>query len=218
MIILASQSPRRLDLFGWTGWKFQVKPAFHQEEQSTAESALEYVQRMSTEKAAAVIQTIKEDALVLAADTIVVFEDEILGKPESPQMAEDFLVRLRGKNHLVHTALFIQDSTTGKAVKELCTSQVEMRSYSLNEIRSYVTSGDPMDKAGGYAVQHHGFHPVTHFQGCFANVMGLPLCHVVRAMRNFEMVPPVDVPFTCQKNLSYDCPVSARILKGENVG
>jgi septum formation protein len=173
---------------------------------------------MSAEKSAVVIQGLKEVALVLAADTIVVFEDEILGKPESPQMAEDFLIRLRGKNHLVHTALFIQDSATGKVVKELCTSQVEMRMYSLKEIREYVSSGDPMDKAGGYAVQHHGFHPVTHFQGCFANVMGLPLCYVVRAMRNFEQVPPVDVSFTCQDNLSYDCPVSTRILKGENVG
>jgi len=218
MMILASQSPRRQQLLSWTGWDFQVIPAFNDEEVAQGEPPLDYVKRMSCEKAVAIHPNSHKNDLILAADTIVLFEEKILGKPANPEMAKEFLAELRGKVHQVHTALCIQEPGMERIEKELCTSQVEMRGYSEEEMQAYIDSGDPMDKAGAYAVQHKGFHPVKNFKGCLANVMGLPLCHLVRAMGRMGVDPRMDVPFTCQKNLGYDCPVTARILKGENVG
>jgi hypothetical protein len=93
-----------------------------------------------------------------------------------------------------------------------------MRSYSDEEISAYVASGDPLDKAGAYAIQHTGFQPVESMHGCYASVMGLPMCHVVRTLRKLGIHPRGDVPMSCQKFLEYDCPVSHAILRGEAVG
>jgi septum formation protein len=218
MLILASQSPRRKQLFEWTGWPFEIIPALNSEEVLPAEPPLDYVKRMSSEKAAAVISKVKGENLILAADTMVVLNGRTLGKPETHEQARKFLLELRGRVHYVHTALYFEDSVTQKSEQDLCTSQVKMRDYTENEMQSYINSEDPMDKAGAYAVQHKGFHPVQDFRGCLANVMGLPLCHVVRTMGKMGINPTQDVPFTCQKNLDYDCPVTSQILKGENVG
>ena len=87
-----------------------------------------------------------------------------------------------------------------------------MRNYSDEEIKKYVASGDPMDKAGAYAIQHGGFHPVKQLDGCFANVMGLPLCHITRSALFFGVTPQVDLPKACQTALAYDCPVYHQIL------
>ena len=218
MLILASQSPRRKQILEWTGWIFKIIPARNTEDVYPVENPLEYVRRMSSEKAAAVISKAHENELILAADTVVVLNGKILGKPETHVQAQEFLLELRGKMHFVHTALFIEDSGSKKIVKDICTSQVQMREYTEEEMKTYIYTGDPMDKAGAYAVQHKGFHPVQDFRGCLANVMGLPLCHLVRNMGKMGIFPSQDVPFTCQKNLDYDCPVTSKILKGENVG
>jgi predicted house-cleaning NTP pyrophosphatase (Maf/HAM1 superfamily) len=89
-----------------------------------------------------------------------------------------------------------------------------MRNYSDDEIQSYVQSGDPLDKAGAYAIQHPNFHPVASMSGCYAGVMGLPMCHVVRMMRKMDSPPHDDVPVKCQTLLEYQCPVSRAILSG----
>lgn len=218
MLILASQSPRRKQLLEWTGWSFEIIPALTSEIERPGEVPLDYVKRVSSEKAAAAITKVKEKGFVLAADTIVVLGEKILGKPEDREQAKEFLLKLRGRVHLVHTALFIEDSTSKRIQQDLCTSQAKMREYTGKEIQDYIDTGDPLDKAGAYAIQHKKFHPVQDFAGCLANVMGLPLCHLVRSMVKMGATPPLDVPFTCQKNLDYDCPVSSKILKGENVG
>jgi predicted house-cleaning NTP pyrophosphatase (Maf/HAM1 superfamily) len=93
-----------------------------------------------------------------------------------------------------------------------------MRSYAEAEIEAYVASGDPLDKAGAYAIQHAGFHPVEGLQGCFASVMGLPLCHLQRGLRTFGLAPAKDLPAGCQEHLNYVCPVSAAILAGGDAG
>lgn len=218
MFLLASQSPRRKQLLEWTGWAFKIIPSLTAEKEAPGETSLEYVKRVSAEKAAEVISRVKENGYVFAADTIVVLDEMILGKPESNDQASDFLLKLRGKTHFVHTALFVEDSRSKQIQQDLCTSHVKMREYTLQEIRDYINTGDALDKAGAYAIQHKGFHPVQDFHGCLANVMGLPLCHLVRMMAKMGVFPPKDVPFTCQKNLDYDCPVTSKILKGENVG
>jgi predicted house-cleaning NTP pyrophosphatase (Maf/HAM1 superfamily) len=91
-----------------------------------------------------------------------------------------------------------------------------MRAYSDNEIQAYVQTGDPMDKAGAYAIQHSDFQPVESMRGCYASVMGLPMCHVVRALRKLDVQPPANVPMACQNLLNYQCPVSSAILRGES--
>src|SRR5258706_14576250 len=101
---------------------------------------------------------------------------------------------------------------------ELCITDVPMRTDSDEEIATYVRTGGPLDKAGAYAIQHTQFHPVESMHGCYASVMGLPMCHVVRALRKFDTQPGADVPRACQLFLKYDCPVSDAILRGETAG
>ena len=98
-------------------------------------------------------------------------------------------------------------------ITDLACSDVPMRNYTDEEIEAYIASGDPFDKAGAYAIQHDGFRPVENFSGCFANVMGLPLCHVTRSLRQLGVEAPNDVPLRCQAHIRYECPVFERILK-----
>jgi predicted house-cleaning NTP pyrophosphatase (Maf/HAM1 superfamily) len=93
-----------------------------------------------------------------------------------------------------------------------------MRNYSDAEIAVYAAGGDPLDKAGAYAIQHAGFHPVERMTGCYASVMGLPLCHLARSLRKLGFQPQTDVAAACQAHLHYDCPVTAAILRGEQIG
>jgi predicted house-cleaning NTP pyrophosphatase (Maf/HAM1 superfamily) len=100
-------------------------------------------------------------------------------------------------------------------ITDVACSDVPMRNYTDEEIEAYIASGDPFDKAGAYAIQHDGFRPVENFSGCFANVMGLPLCHVTRSLRQLGVQAPNDVPVRCQAHIRYECPVFEKILKRE---
>jgi predicted house-cleaning NTP pyrophosphatase (Maf/HAM1 superfamily) len=93
-----------------------------------------------------------------------------------------------------------------------------MRDYSDEELEAYVQTGDPLDKAGAYGIQHAGFHPVERLEGCFASVMGLPLCHLVRTLRQLDVAPNADVPGECQATLNYQCPISRQVLRGDQIG
>ena len=93
-----------------------------------------------------------------------------------------------------------------------------MRNYGDAEIEAYVQTGDPLDKAGAYAIQDARFQPVENMRGCFASVMGLPMCHLVRLLAKIGITPNADVPANCQTYLHYQCPVSAAILRGEQAG
>jgi predicted house-cleaning NTP pyrophosphatase (Maf/HAM1 superfamily) len=128
------------------------------------------------------------------------------------------LSRLRGRIHHVYTALAIHDVETGRLETDLCVTRVPMRDYSDLEIEQYVDTGDPLDKAGAYAIQHPGFHPVIGLRGCYACVVGLPLCHLQRSLGKFSLAPLEDVPRACQAALSYECPVFSEILRGEDAG
>jgi predicted house-cleaning NTP pyrophosphatase (Maf/HAM1 superfamily) len=116
----------------------------------------------------------------------------------------------------VITAISIYRTDDGKMLGDSCTTDVPMRNYLDEEIDDYVNSGDPLDKAGAYAIQHEGFRPVEGLKGCYANVMGLPLCHLTRSLSRFGIAPQVDVPQACQAALGYDCPVYLDILNEEN--
>lgn len=214
-LVLASQSPRRRELLGLTGLSFDMTSADIDETPRPGESARAYTVRLSQAKARAVLDTVPDDALVLASDTTVADGDAILGKPADAAEARAMLRRLRGRVHQVYTALTVIDTATRQHVTEVAATDVPMRAYSDAEIDAYIASGDPFDKAGSYAIQHAGFHPVAALSGCYANVMGLPLCHVVRALRGFGVEPLTRVPARCQLHTEYDCDVYASILTGE---
>jgi predicted house-cleaning NTP pyrophosphatase (Maf/HAM1 superfamily) len=102
-------------------------------------------------------------------------------------------------------------------ITEMSITDVPMRTYSDAEIDAYIQTGDPMDKAGAYAIQHPEFKPVASMAGCYAGVMGLPMCHVLRALRQLNLSTSNDVPSACKSLLQYDCKVSSAVLSGELV-
>lgn len=214
-LILASNSPRRRQLLAWTGWQFTVSAVEIDETPLPAEAPATYVARLAHAKGQARAKTAPPGSWVLAADTIVADGDHLLGKPAGPAEARGMLRRLRGRTHQVFTALALIETGSERSAFDLCQANVPMRLYSDAEIETYITGGDPLDKAGAYAIQHAGFHPVENFHGCYACVMGLPLCHLTRTLGRLGVTPSNDIPAVCQANLGYTCPVYPAILRGE---
>lgn len=185
--ILASSSPRRRAIISEMIADFDIiKPAID-ETQHADETPHAYVRRLSQEKAQAVAAQIDnpERTVILAADTIVVLEhddetSEILGKPTSAKDAKHTLQRLRNRPHFVSTAFTVLRGVYQHT--EVVTTTVHMRNYSDAEIDAYIATGDPFDKAGSYAIQHEGFHPVCEIEGSYTNVVGLPADEVRRAL------------------------------------
>jgi predicted house-cleaning NTP pyrophosphatase (Maf/HAM1 superfamily) len=122
------------------------------------------------------------------------------------------LRRLRGHVHHVYTGIALLRVSDGLLLNDLCVTDVPMRNYSDEEISAYVATGDPLDKAGAYAIQHLKFQPVAHLEGCYASVMGLPMCHVILLMRKMNIQPAADVFAGCETLLEYQCPVSNALL------
>jgi MAF protein len=210
--ILASGSPRRKQLFALGNWNFEVMVADIDETPLQNESPREYVVRLAEAKAKAIKSKVNNEAIVIGSDTTVVDGQEILGKPSDEKDAERMLKQLRGKNHQVLTAIAIYRISDEKLVTDLCITDVPMRNYLDNEIIAYIKTGDPMDKAGAYAIQHTEFNPVESLSGCYAGVMGLPMCHVMRVLRKFEIDVNENIPAACQSLLNYDCKVYENIL------
>lgn len=214
-LILASNSPRRKELLALGGRPFDVSPASVNEELHPDEAPREYVQRLATEKADAVSQAITGGSLILAADTTVILDGRVLGKPADAIEARGMLQSLRGRTHTVFTAISMQRTADGARLSDLAATEVPMREYSDAEIDAYAATGDPLDKAGSYAIQHAGFHPVAEMTGCLANVIGLPLCHLQRSLEKWDLEFNVDLAEACQQHLNYACPVAEKILAWE---
>lgn len=217
-LILASNSPRRKQLLALTGWDFEVQPANVDENLLPAEHPGDYVLRLAKNKARACAQMIGGSEIILAADTTVVDADAILGKPADSAEAASMLRGLRGHTHQVYTGLAVCRSRADNLVTDLCITDVPMRSYSDEELQAYIASGDPLDKAGAYAIQHPHFQPVENISGCFASVMGLPLCHLARSLQKLGIASKVDIPAQCQSALEYNCPVWQTVLMDEALG
>lgn len=213
ILILASNSPRRRQLLALTGWAFSVSAADVDESTRPNESPADYVLRLAETKARAI--RADADQIVLAADTTVVDGLDILGKPADGAEATAMLKRLRGHAHQVYTGVALLRQSDGLLLKDLCVTDVPMRDYTDEEIRAYVATGDPLDKAGAYAIQHPQFSPVARMDGCYAGVMGLPICIVTRMMQAMGVSSNVDVPVNCQKLLEYKCSVCAKLSSGE---
>ena len=225
-LLLASASPRRRELIKLPGLPVETTSADVDEVPLPGERAAEMARRLSREKALAAARQVRiprphrgawqsTPRILLASDTVVSLAGEPLGKPRDAAEARSMLQRLRGRVHQVYTAITLIDLGTDRPIADLACSDVPMRNYTGEEIEAYIASGDPFDKAGAYAIQHDGFRPVENFSGCFANVMGLPLCHVTRSLRQLGVAAPNDVPRLCQAHIRYECPVFEKILKGD---
>jgi MAF protein len=213
-LLLASNSPRRRELLTRTELPFEIIVADVDESVLENESPRDYVRRLAIEKARASSTRADASQVVIGSDTTVVDGNAILGKPANPSEAKRMLRQLRGRVHQVYTGIALLRVRDGNLLTDVCVTDVPMRDYSDAEIEAYVATGDPLDKAGAYAIQHADFQPVASMSGCYASVMGLPLCHVTRRLRQLELAPSADVPSNCQKFLNYTCPVFADILRG----
>lgn len=174
MLILASSSPRRRELLSRLGVPFAVVPSGVEERlPRLGEDPAAYAAELARQKAAEVAQRYPGD-VVLGADTVVAVGDHILGKPESEAAAEAMLALLRGRTHTVVSAVCVccsADLSCGTVA-----SRVTMRDFAPGEVAKYVRTGEPMDKAGAYAVQGLGGSLVSNVEGCYETVVGLPLC------------------------------------------
>jgi len=215
---LASNSPRRREMLSWPHWDVNLVSSQADERRLAGEPAQDYVRRMASLKSEAALVGAHMEDFVISADTIVVLEGKILGKPRDAKHAFEMLSALRGRTHAVMTALAVRHAGENDYCVDLCNSPVRMREYSDAEIQAYIGSGDPLDKAGAYAIQNTLFNPAIEFKGCFASVMGLPLCHLERTLRRFTDYEATDWPQICQFHLKYDCPITKRIMQGEEIG
>lgn len=170
--VLASGSPRRRQLLADLGLDFEVRPADIDETPRRGEAPDRYVLRLAHEKAAVI-----PGNLVLAADTTVDLDGEILGKPADPADAVAMLQRLSGREHLVHTGVFF----AGRSL--VCTTKVTFRRLPWSEIEWYVATGEPLDKAGAYGMQGRAASMVASLDGSGTNVIGLPLAETVKLLR-----------------------------------
>jgi len=214
LLLLASNSPRRRQLLAMGGWSFAVQVADVDESQLPGESPGDYVLRLAESKARASAEHADEGQVVLAADTAVVDAGDILGKPRDESDAVDMLKRLRGHTHQVYTGVALLRLRDVNFQTALTITDVPMRAYSDAEIHAYVATGDPLDKAGAYAIQHAGFHPVENLAGCYASVMGLPLCKVTALFHEFGISPEARVDLRCQADLGHQCAIASRELRG----
>jgi septum formation protein len=175
-LVLASASPRRKALLQQLGVEFEVQPVDMDESLQPGEGVLEHVQRLAIEKARlgySQVGLAANDLAVLAADTVVEVDGEVLGKPENYGQAAAFLARLSGKKHKVHTAIAIV--TADRELTALSSSEVEFAQLTASQINAYIETGEPMDKAGAYAIQGLAARFVVNLNGSYSGVMGLPI-------------------------------------------
>lgn len=186
-IILASASPRRTEILNQLGLDFQVIPSEVSEvipEKSTAPQEL--VTKLALRKASDVARKL-ERGLVIGADTLVVLEDTIFGKPSGPAEAATMLSMLDGKIHSVYTGIAIVQVPSGQTEVGYSETKVKFRTLSKEEIQSYVATGEPLDKAGAYGIQGKGGVLVEGIEGCYFNVVGLPLSKLAEMLQKFEI-------------------------------
>ena len=190
VVYLASSSPRRQMLLTQAGIKIKVISPEVDERVIRGESAREMVLRLSVEKAEVALKRIKKrPAIIIAADTCVVApgRGKVLGKPTHRPDAEKMLKTIQGREHTVLTGYCLLLVEKGESIREIARvvqSKVQMRKMSQDEIRWYVRTGEPMDKAGSYAAQGIGMAFIQSFKGSYSNVVGLPLCEVMQDLRD----------------------------------
>ena len=205
-IILASGSQRRREIIGALDATVEIVPsAIEERPASPDEQAEDYVASIAADKARAVAANGHPGSLVIGADTSVILGEKILGKPVDEAEACEMLTALRGRSHRVVTAVTV--SRDGEAASSVTSSDVAMREYSDAEIEAFIESGEPFDKAGGYAIQDGGFAPVSALTGCYLNVVGFPLCEVMRLMTEVGANVGLKQEWRAPERCPSECPV-----------
>ena len=181
-LILASASPRRRELLEKAGLQFIVVASNYEEDMTLRLSPPELVKFLSQGKAEAV-RAAHPNSLILAADTIVVLGNQILGKPHTPERAKEMLTALSGTNHSIITGFTVLDSGSGKSISDAVETKVMFKKLSERQIDEYIATGEPLDKAGAYAIQLGGARFVERMEGDYANAIGLPVTEVLQALK-----------------------------------
>ncbi len=185
-LILASGSPRRQEILGNAGFDFEVRPSSVSEDLLPGEAPEAMVMRLAQAKALEVAATAPSNTLALGADTTVVVDDEILAKPVDAADAARMLRRLSGRAHSVLTGICIVEAPERVAASACQRTEVWFRALAESEILDYVASGEPFDKAGAYAIQGRASRFVTRIEGCYFNVVGLPVALVDRLLDSID--------------------------------
>lgn len=186
-IVLASQSPRRRQLLGQMGLEFTTQSPEIDESAFHGRDARDLVETLSREKARWVARQQTPDTLVIGADTVVVLDRAILGKPRDGAEAEAMLAALSGRDHQVFTGVTLCQGD--RILTQAEETQVTFRPLTSQEIRQYVSTGEPMDKAGSYGIQGYGCLLVEGIRGDYFNVVGLPVCRLGRMLARFGIEP-----------------------------
>lgn len=186
--ILASQSPRRRELLSSIGLEFEVMPSNVPEVRGAGESPEEYVARLSREKAEA-IATRHRDAWIIAADTTVLLGDQLLEKPADDEDAKRMLATIAGKTHIVYSGVTLRHAARDWRDTRVAESEVRMLPLDARDIAWYVSTGEPLDKAGAYAVQGIGAMFIDSIHGSYTNVVGLPLALLFQMLRRAGIDP-----------------------------
>lgn len=181
---MASTSPRRKELLRLTGLNFRIVPSEYEEEMNSARPPRSLARHLSLQKAKSVAEN-NRNAVVIAADTFIVLGNKLLGKPHTEREALRMLGLLSGRPHSVITGFAVIDTATGKRVARSVETKVYFRRLTRKEILSYVRTGEPLDKAGGYAIQGLGGLLVKRIEGDYFNVIGLPLSALLNVLRQF---------------------------------
>ncbi len=203
-LVLASNSPRRQELLGVLGLPYLIRVAPVDESILLTETPEAMVARLAREKALAV--PLSPGELLIAADTTVEVEGQVLGKPADQEEARRMLQILRGRMHRVHTAVAL--CRDGEVEIQVVTTRVWMRTYGEEELESYLASGQAEDKAGAYGIQDEPFSPAERVEGCYMNVVGFPLCHLARRLLRRGVSVPHLPPAYCRSILGYPCLVA----------
>ncbi len=198
-LLLASASPRRRQIISTLGLPFTVGVSPTNEE--AMESAYRWpidglAQWLAAHKALMMLmQPEAANRLIVTADTTVLLDDQVLGKPRDGEHARELLLTLRGRWHRVVTGVVVSALIDGQIHLRgaSCTTPVLMRPYSEEEIAAYIASGDPLDKAGAYGIQNAEFQPTERIDGCYLNVVGLPVCILIKLLAEFKVYPDQSV-------------------------
>jgi len=185
-IILASQSPRRRDLLKQIGLKFEIDPSNYEEDMSLKMEPNKLAEFLSLGKAKDVAQRHK-DSIIISADTIVAIDGEVFGKPKTPERAKYMLQKFSGKAHSVITGFTIIDTETNKQVSKSVETRVYFKNLSEKEINTYIATGEPLDKGGGYAIQGLAALFVEKIEGDYFNIVGLPILSLTTELKNFDV-------------------------------
>ena len=204
-LVLASASPRRKELLAGLGLEFQVRPAEIPEDPLPGEFPRDLVRRLSLAKAAAISTRIGR-GFVVGADSLVVLDGEVFGKPTGADQARQMLETLRGTQHLVVTGLTVIDAASGEQLTDSMSSRITLRDITGAEIAKSIASGVPFDKAGAYAVQDPELRPAQSWEGCYSNIVGLPLCRLTEMLESLGFPLPQRHSMRVPKGCTGECP------------